>query len=101
MVIAFGLPPRELDAIADSDPRLLEAMVAEYERRQWTPEMELLAGLVELQHASYRQLLALSGAKGRDIPVPLRVPRPGDEVKKPKVASGNELAAWVKGRKEG
>lgn len=102
MAVALGLSPRELDAIADSEPLLYDALVAGV-RERWTTTDELLAGLYELTHAIYRVNLAQAGVK--KIPEPLRVPRPGDETKaapkKTKKTTGAELRQWVQARKGG
>ena len=100
MAVALGLSPRELDAIADSEPELL-AELAVAVRERWTTETELLAGIYELTHANYRVLLSLAGAKKKDIPEPLRVPRPGgSSAPKKKAATPAEFAGWMKRRNE-
>lgn len=53
---------------------------------------ELLAGILEVSWASYRALLALSGAKS--IPQPIHVERPGERAKRTR-ASWRELAQRV------
>ena len=50
-------------------------MLAYQDGGWWTRTDELLAEAVELAQANMRLLAALGGAK--DIPQPLRVPRPG------------------------
>jgi hypothetical protein len=97
MSVAFGLSPREVERVADEAPGVLAAMRDEYARR-WTTTDELLAGIYEVTHALYVATLAAGGVKQRDLPKPVRVPRPGDEVKKKKVASSSELAGWIRGR---
>lgn len=98
MVVALGLSPRELDAIADSEPELYESLVRAI-RDKWSTTDELLANLVELTQANMRVLLSLGGVKERDIPKPLRVPRPGDPVKaEKKKATATEFAAWIRRR---
>lgn len=42
----------------------------------WTPELELLATLGELTHASYRAQLALGGVKKGRLPKPYEARRP-------------------------
>lgn len=100
--IALGLSPRELDAIADSEPDLFRALVAAG-RDKWTTTDELLAGLYELTHANYRVLLSIAGAKKGDLPEPVKVPRPGDDshgsMKKTKTASSTEFAGWISARR--
>lgn len=103
MAIALGISPRELDAIADEDPELLYEMALGV-RERWTPELELLAGLYELNHAQYRTLLAMAGAKKADIPKPAKIPRPGDDLgqtKKKVATSPLEFANWIDQRKRG
>lgn len=100
MAVALGLSPREIDAIADSEPELLTELVTAV-REKWTTTDELLAGLIELTHANYRVLLSLAGAKKSDIPKPLSVPRPGAieaPTKKKKIAGPAELSAWIQSR---
>lgn len=104
MAIATGLPPRELDAIADSSPELYDAFVKATGER-WTTTDELLAGIYELTHANYRVLLSIAGAKKRDLPKPITVPRPGSEsakkkTKKTKTANPGEFAEWIRKRNE-
>jgi hypothetical protein len=102
MAVALGLSPRELDAIADSEPELLPEL-ARALRDKWTTETELLAGIYELTHANYRVLLSIAGARKGDIPEPLRIPRPGgqpEQQTKKKAASSSEFAAWIRKRNE-
>ena len=100
MVIALGLPPRELDAIANSDPALYAALEVGV-RDRWSSNEELLAGLYEVTHALLRATLAASGVKKNELPDPVRVPRPGEreQSKKKKVASSSELVKWVEDRR--
>ena len=103
MAIATGISPRELDAIADDDPELLYEMAIAV-RDRWTPELELLAGLYEMNHAQYRVLLSLAGAKKSDIPKPAKIPRPGDDsgqTKKKVASSPLEFVSWIDQRKAG
>lgn len=96
MAVALGLSPRELEAIADSDPLLFETLhTASLEK--WGATEELLAGIYELAHAQYRATLSLGGVKPGDMPEPIRVPRPGDRHKKQerKTATGSELRSWI------
>ncbi|MFC0041005.1 hypothetical protein [Actinomadura rayongensis] len=44
----------------------------------WPVSIELLAQVAEILHALYRSHLGANGVPQRDIPPPLRVPRPGD-----------------------
>jgi hypothetical protein len=99
MVIALGLTPSELDAIAESEPELYEALVVGV-REKWTAVDEILAGLYELTQLNYRALLALGGVEKRDLPEPVRIPRPGAEPEKKskKKATGAELVQWVRER---
>jgi hypothetical protein len=99
MAVALGLTPSELDAIAISEPELFEALVRAV-RDKWTPVEELLAGIYELTHANYRALLALGGVKERDLPKPVRVPRPG-AAEPAKKASSSEFAQWIRRRRGG
>lgn len=67
----------------------------------WTQGEELLAGLVEIEH-DFRNLFVLANRDPKK-PSPrldtLRVPRPSDraEQTKPRPASAEELAAFLKG----
>ena len=92
--------PHAAAALPDSEPELYDALV-EAARTKWTTTDELLAGIYELTHANYRVLLGIGGVKQRDIPKPLRVPRPGEAKQTKKKASGAELARWVRARKGG
>lgn len=104
--IALGISPRELDAIADSEPSLYDALVAGA-REKWTTTDELLAGIYELTHANYRVLLAIAGTKKSDLPEPAKVPRPDSRdranMKKTKktAASSTEFAGWISARRSG
>lgn len=103
MAIALGLTPSELDAIADSEPELYEALIAGV-RDKWTATEELLAGIYEVAHMNYRALLALGGVKEKELPKPVRVPRPGEAAKpkkKARTVSGPELVQYVRGRRRG
>lgn len=103
MAVALGISPRELDAIADSEPELFYELAVAV-REKWTVETELLAGIYEMTHANYRTLLSLAGAKKSDIPKPVKIPRPGDESRptKKKIASSPvEFASWIDQRKRG
>jgi len=102
MSVAFGLSPREVERVADETPELLAAMRDEYARSRWTSDTELLAGIYEVCHATYVATLAAGGVKRRDLPDPVRVPRPDDQPKtKPKPATGAQLAGWLRSRRGG
>lgn len=96
MALAFGLSPREVERVADESPATFEAMV-EAARSKWTADTELLAGLVEMTHATYRLIASANGVKPADLPDPVKVPRPdrADQTKKRKTATGGELRRWV------
>jgi len=64
-------------ALLDDD-LLLAAARDEAEALQWTTLHELIALNTEIAHAALRQSMAAAGAKDRDIPKPLRIPRPDD-----------------------
>jgi hypothetical protein len=98
--VASGLSPREIEAVAGSDPDLFAAYV-EAIGEKWTTTEELLAGILELTHANYRVLLSIAGVKRGDIPKPYTVPRPGDERRgtKKKAATSSEFAGWIKARR--
>lgn len=103
MAVALGLSPREVEAIADSDPATFSAMEIAA-REKWSSTDELLAGILEMTHANYRVLLALAGVKKSDSPAPLKVPRPGrdrEAVKKTVKATPKQLAGWIQRRNGG
>ena len=62
-----------------NDDLLLAAAREQAEALEWTPLHELVALNAEIAHAALRMSMAAAGVKDRDIPDPLRIPRPDDE----------------------
>lgn len=85
-----GISPLALRDCAIDDPELLDAVVRA--AGEWSPELELAASSLEVEHETMRVVLALGGA--RKIPPPFAVPRKRDLPKRrPPVVSVAELAA--------
>ena len=101
---ATGLAPGELERLEVDDPDTFAALQASTE---WNLDRELAASALELQVLILRALAALAGAKGKDLPKPLEIPRPESwtDGRKTRTApaspmlSGAGLAAWIKGRR--
>jgi hypothetical protein len=60
---------------------LAEEVAAKAKREQWTNAEELLATVAEMLSAIRAEALLLGGVKGRDLPPPLRIERPGAKPK--------------------
>jgi hypothetical protein len=83
MSVALGLDPQGL---LELDARMFDALEQAAAER-WTIADELAALRLELAHAHYRAFLAAHSSRKTQIPEPLRVPRPGDDVKPTPVLS--------------
>jgi hypothetical protein len=100
MSVALNLPPSEIERLSES-PATLDAVRRAHADR-WSTECELLAGLYEMAHMQYIATLAAAGMKSRDLPKPIKVPRPYDKAKATKkTATGAELRQWVMNRRGG
>ena len=75
-----------------ADDALYAAAIKEVEHAEWTGLHELMATQVEITHALLRVVLGGLGAKGSDVPKPLRVPRPGDKNQEPVKLTGLQAA---------
>jgi len=97
MAVALDLAPSEVERVAEASPELLISMrTARAER--WTTETELLAGIYEIMHATYRLTASAAGVKKDELPAPVRVPRPGNQTEKKPAMSGAELRQWMTAR---
>lgn len=66
-----GIAPLALRDCAIAEPELFDEIVVAADR--WTPELELAASTLEVEHETMRVVLALGGAKR--LPEPLAIPR--------------------------
>lgn len=53
-----------------------DSALAAHHDAKWSPELELMATLVELEHASFRAFVAANAGKSVTLPPPLKIPRP-------------------------
>jgi hypothetical protein len=103
MALAFGLSPLEVERVADESPATFDAMIAAA-RDKWTSETELLAGIYELMHATYRLTAAAGGVKQSAIPEAVTVPRParpGTGKKQRTTATAGEFRRWFTNHRGG
>ena len=91
-MLETGLSPATIGNLA---PEELTAIAQAVQRRQWTHTEELLAGILETVHATYRATLGLGGVKGHDLPKQLRYPRPWENAEKTPPATRAEIAARI------
>lgn len=87
MSVLTGIAPQ---AILDLDPVMYDAMVEALGGR-WSVGDEFAASALEIQHAIYVSGLAQGGVK--NLPEPLKIPRPGEIEKKPRILSVREFAS--------
>jgi hypothetical protein len=73
--VETGIAPQ---ALAELDAEMFAAVLGAAEKR-WTPELELTASLLEVEHAALLAFARVHGRKGQKLPAALRVPRPGEE----------------------
>ena len=74
--VLTGIAPSELLAM---DEGLFDALIDAVDKR-WTRENELLATLVEVEHAHLLAYLRVHSKSGARLPEPFRVERPGADV---------------------
>lgn len=75
MSVETGIDPRTL---LELDAETFDAIVRAVDRR-WTPERELLASLLEVEHSALLAYARVHSRKGARLPKPISVPRPGDD----------------------